>query len=150
MRLNAQNILRPTKRLFDLGFRVGNRVPLPMLFERGRNPVWAPGTLNRTASKQNLQPKLVEQEQIVDPLRLSRKSHDRCADHLICGVINLKLTGLLTIFQIFRDKKKIRIGYYDNLEYMQATPACKRAVRVAKAALERAGYQVCVKRLRAP
>ncbi len=39
------------KRLFDLRYRVGNRVPSPMLFEWGRNPVRVQGTLNRTACK---------------------------------------------------------------------------------------------------
>ncbi len=37
-------------RLFDLEFQVGNRVPSSMLFERGRNLVRVPGTLNRAAS----------------------------------------------------------------------------------------------------
>ena len=44
--------------------------------------------------------------------------------------------------QIFREKKKIRIGYYDNIDFFHAAPACKRAVHEAKVALEKAGYEV--------
>ncbi len=44
------SVVRVSMRLFDLGYGVGNRAPSPMLFEKRRNPIRVPGTLNPTAS----------------------------------------------------------------------------------------------------
>jgi fatty acid amide hydrolase len=42
--------------------------------------------------------------------------------------------------EIFESKRSLRIGYYVNDGYLQAAPACERAVEVAKGILERHGH----------
>ena len=51
--------------------------------------------------------------------------------HLVC---NFK--------QVYESKKPLRIGYYVNDGLTKATPACERAVLVAKTALEKMGHEV--------
>lgn len=43
---------------------------------------------------------------------------------------------------LFENEKKLVIGYYDNDGVMEAVPACKRAVQMAKAILEARGHRL--------
>ena len=44
--------------------------------------------------------------------------------------------------QLFTTKRKLRIGFYDDDGFLQATPGMSRAVRVARESLEKAGHQL--------
>ena len=46
------------------------------------------------------------------------------------------------LFQIFESTKPLRIGFYLTDGFVQAVPACERAVLMAKAALEKRGHTV--------
>jgi Asp-tRNA(Asn)/Glu-tRNA(Gln) amidotransferase A subunit family amidase len=43
---------------------------------------------------------------------------------------------------VLADKRRLRIAVYDTFEYLEASPACRRAVREAAAALEAAGHEL--------
>ena len=44
--------------------------------------------------------------------------------------------------QLFTTKRKLRIGFYDDDGFIPATPGMRRAVRMARESLEKAGHQL--------
>lgn len=48
------------------------------------------------------------------------------------------------MLQCYTSTRRLRIGYYDDDGYCPVVPAIKRAVHLAKAALEKQGHEVNV------
>ena len=54
------------------------------------------------------------------------------------------LFSLIRFFQIYEDKKRLRIGFFLNNGVFRAVPCMERAVLEARDALESAGHEVCI------